>query len=96
MITGAELISNERNRQIEIEGYSQEHDNEHNYKEFISAAISYLMANMIEGYEGYSKIWWPWDKDAYKPKGVIEDLTRAGALLAAAIDRYKLQVNNKD
>lgn len=32
---------------------------------------------------------WPWAKRWWKPKGKIEDLVRAGALIAAEIDRIQ-------
>ena len=42
MKTGIELIAEERKRQIEIEGYTQQHDAEHPVSELISAAGAYL------------------------------------------------------
>ena len=43
MKTGIELIADERKRQVEVEGWSQEHDNQHDPMEFIRAAKAYLM-----------------------------------------------------
>lgn len=37
---------------------------------------------------------WPWDSEWYKPKDRIRDLVRAGALIAAEIDR--LLANDED
>ena len=37
MKTGIELIADERKRQVEVEGWSQEHDNQHDPMEFIRA-----------------------------------------------------------
>ena len=42
MKKGIELISEERQRQIEIEGYSAQHDSQHNASELIYAAIAYV------------------------------------------------------
>jgi hypothetical protein len=39
--SGIELIAEERQRQIEVEGYSKEHDSQHKASEFIEAANSY-------------------------------------------------------
>ena len=45
MKTGAELIVEERKRQIEVEGYIQEHDLSHDVSEFLDAAVSYITPN---------------------------------------------------
>jgi hypothetical protein len=37
---------------------------------------------------------WPWNKSWWKPRNAIEDLTRAGALIAAEIDRLQ-RINEK-
>ena len=34
-------------------------------------------------------LWWPWSIESHKPKDVLQNLKRAGALIAAAIDRYE-------
>lgn len=86
MKNGIELISEERKRQIEKEGYTQEHDNNHNTEEFVLAAIAYLECN-FEGYE--ADLTWPWDSNSFKPKDVKTNLVKAGALIAAALDRIQ-------
>lgn len=92
MKTGAKYIAEERNRQISEEGYDAEHDANTSVNHLIAAGVSYGMA-AIEGQEedmtaGESAAWWPWQTDTYKPKGTLQNLIRAGALYAAAIDRY--------
>jgi len=87
MKSGSELISEERLRQITKEGWSAEHDVEHDVMEFVRAAQAYLMIdkdNIIRA--GV----WPWNVVFFKPKDAIRDLTRAGALIAAAIDRLQM------
>lgn len=81
MSTGAELIAAERRRQIEIEGYTPEHDAEHR-TQLRKAAIAYLLPNRADE-------WWPWDWSYWKPSGTdqIRNLVKAGALIAAEIDR---------
>ena len=32
---------------------------------------------------------WPWDKESFKPTTSLRDLVKAGALIAAAIDRLQ-------
>lgn len=77
-ITGAELISVERERQIVGEGYSLEHDRAHGAGQLAQAAMTYLTGS-AEG--------WPWPPEALKLSGDISrNLVRAGALIAAAID----------
>ena len=84
MKTGAELIADERKRQVEVEGWSQEHDNQHDPMEFIRAAKAYLMIDT----DYITRVgMWPWTGGSFKPKDTIKDLIRAGALIAAAIDR---------
>ena len=89
-MSGAELISQERKRQISEEGYNKTHDSFHNYEEFIKAAISYSLSCLNnEDLKRTANLWWPWSKESYKPKDVLQNLKRAGALFAAAIDRYE-------
>ena len=46
IMTGAELILEERNRQIEVEGYDKEHDKNHDVDTFVKAAISYSIVDL--------------------------------------------------
>ena len=86
MKTGAQLIADERKRQIEKEGWTLQHDSEHDVMEFIRAAKAYLMID-----EDFitRDCMWPWTGGFFKPKDDIKDLVRAGALIAAAIDRLQ-------
>ena len=93
MKTGIELIADERKRQIEKERYSLDHDKNHTTQEFIQAAISYLMCNVDSKVTNYKYVaknsWWPWEKQYWKPTDVKRNLEKAGALIAAAIDRLQ-------
>lgn len=87
---GADLILAERERQISEEGYNKTHDSFHNYEEFIKAAISYSLSSFNnEDLKRSGNLWWPWSIESHKPKDVLQNLKRAGALIAAAIDRYE-------
>lgn len=104
MKTGIELIAEERQRQIDVEGYSEQHDSQHKTSEFIYAAIAYIESAKIgvnclelgnndafdilvrKGQTG--KAICPWG-DGFKPSTDIRDLVKAGALIAAAIDRLQ-------
>jgi len=85
MTYGAEKIAQERQRQIVEEGYGLSHDMHHSYVDFKLAAVSYLLADIDPE---RSKEYWPFEPQYYKPKSVERNMERAGALTAAAIDRY--------
>lgn len=97
MKTGAELIAEERQRQIEKEGWTKEHDAQHKNDELANAAICYADPNIHYHYENrimkhrIPNEFWPkqWDKRWFKPTDRIRDLVKAGALIAAEIDRLQ-------
>ncbi|MDE2106773.1 MAG: hypothetical protein KGL39_56685, partial [Patescibacteria group bacterium] len=69
-----------RRRQMEDEGWSPEHDDQHTHGEMANAAACYAID---------SPSLWPmsWNWSWWKPKDRRRDLARAGALIAAEIDR---------
>jgi hypothetical protein len=88
MKTGIELIAEERQRQIEKEGWTAEHDAEHKEGELAIAAACYAYPNYDEDWAVQSQMQWPWEKHWWKPSGDRKrDLAKAGALIAAEIDR---------
>lgn len=97
-MSGAELITRERYRQIGEEGYNAEHDERLEPGALAMAAAVYIMgacSGMRGGEErsGEVMICWPFETAAYNPKDPLRDLVRAGALVAAEIDRI-LRVGN--
>ena len=95
-LSGVNLIFAERERQKFDEGWTAEHDAEHTYGELADAAASYAMtpdtratitAVCMER-DGLPPTW-PWDKQWWKPTpdNRIMELVKAGALIAAEIDR---------
>lgn len=95
MITGIDLIEAERMRQIEVEGWTPAHDDLHSKGELASAAICY--ATNSEQRESAGRFFarlWPWSADFWKPTpdNRIRELTKAGALIAAEIDRQLRQL----
>lgn len=91
-MTGAELIAKERTRQIEKEGYNKEHDESHESDELIYAAVAYAIPHFWHSYpSGRSREteFWPWDFTYWKPSpdDRVKELIKAGALIAAEIDR---------
>lgn len=85
-MTGIELIAAERQRQIEKEGWTAEHDRQHKNGEMVLAAIAYLMPDNLR--EPITDIW-PWDVKYFKPtpNDRERELVKAGALIGAEIDR---------
>lgn len=89
--SGADLIAAERNRQMEAEGYSPEHDDKHKPEEFAMAAIAYALPEWMRWtYKGECE-WWPFEKESFKPSpdDRVRELVKAGALIAAEIDRIQ-------
>jgi hypothetical protein len=86
-MNGIEIIAAERQRQIEQEGWSAEHDDEHREGELGKAAACYAQPPEI----GVRCQDWPWDRKWWKPtpSDRIRELAKAGALIAAEIDRLK-------
>lgn len=81
---GAEMIAAERQRQIEEEGWTPEHDAQHTNGELADAAAAYALTDQ---WDNIKHNVWPWAPQWWKPKDRIRDLVRAGALIAAEIDR---------
>jgi hypothetical protein len=74
----------ERQRQIEMEGWTAEHDDLWTGGELASAGVAYALASHeIER----APMEWPWDKEWWKPKNRRRNLVRAAALIIADIDR---------
>jgi hypothetical protein len=99
--TGAQLIELERTRQIKIEGWTPEHDDEHVAADLCIAGACYAIMGSFQICHHSNKTCdtvdqWPWDKRAWKPSpDPIRNLVKAGALIAAEIDRLqRLAVKN--
>lgn len=80
---GAQLITAERVRQLEKEGFDSDNDNRHIMGELVWAAVAYC----LDGKSYSAPDYWPWSRTWWKPKSAKENLIRAGALIAAEIDR---------
>ena len=120
--TGIELIAEERQRQIDVEGYSKEHDLQHDEGEFLDAAAAYMTPNIkrpcidvtyeLNNQPSYAVTYdlpssdgtihkmrvlpprtWPFGEQYWKPTPLdrVRELVKAGALIAAAIDRLRAQ-----
>ena len=95
-MTGAELIQQERKRQVEVEGWTPEHDDKHDDQELVLAAIAYASHNLNVDTLLRTRIAgtasWPWDCKWWKPRpDPVRNLVKAGALIAAEIDRLRVK-----
>jgi hypothetical protein len=101
--TAIEAIATERRRQIEVEGWTPEHDDEHDKGELAKAAacyalrtphVIYQLRGGVAGVRG-AEDWyydrlpaWPWDGSWWKPgNDRRRQLVKAGALIVAEIER---------
>lgn len=93
--TGVERIAAERKRQIEEEGWTACHDEYENKDDRLAlAAVSYALPKrkrklLVEGQCFLIDNLWPYDDKLWKPTpdNRIRELEKAGALMAAEIDR---------
>ena len=97
---GAEMIAAERQRQIEDEGWAPLHDKWHTNYELSSAACCYAQPGSGGPYSHPRAHRpppdWPWDAEFWKPsRDCIKNLVRAGALIAAEIDRLQAETERK-
>ncbi len=85
---GLAAIAGERRRQVEIEGWTPDHDDKHGGTQLAGAAASYVLAS-IDHWAGKTAAgqFWPWSASCWKPRDRRSNLVRAGALIAAEIDR---------
>lgn len=87
-------IAAERRRQIEEEGWTTDHDDRHVRGELGTVAACYAVPSHYR--DSCARLFWPrtWDWKWWKPAGPHDgltarrrDLVKAGALIAAEIDR---------
>jgi hypothetical protein len=96
MKTAIQLIADERERQKTEEGWTEEHDDAHSEGELAAAAACYAMPERLRDYlrsrdgrKVLAPVQWPWSPKWWKPKDGMDDLVRAGALIAAEIERLQ-------
>lgn len=78
----------ERQRQIEQEGWTPEHDDRHGQGEMASAAAAYAVASIAPGeFQDCHPSLWPWDFIWWKSSARRRMLVKAGALILAEIER---------
>jgi hypothetical protein len=82
---GVYHILEERDRQIKVEGWTVAHDLDHSDGTLEKAAACYALRGLVS--DVTHDAWWPFDSDWFKPSNKLRNLSKAGALIAAAIDR---------
>ena len=97
MKTGIELISEERQRQISQEGWTAEHNDEHCNEQLAYAAACYTVPATTRRKMSLVTLLWPWEMSWWKPspENRVRELVKAGALIAAEIDRLQRMEANK-
>lgn len=83
---GVAAIAAERRRQVEAEGWTVEHDDTHANGEMAAAAVCYAFTAVRSPHYIHGIIW-PWSGEWWKPGDKRRNLVKAGALIAAEIDR---------
>lgn len=89
MKDGISRIAAERQRQLSVEGWTPEHDDKHGGGALARAAAQYAIPYGLRAGKRVFEWLWPWDSRWYKPSAGnrIRELEKAGALIAAEIDR---------
>ena len=87
-VTGADLIAAERQRQIDVEKWD---DSRYTTPDLALAAAAYAMPADRRRMVGEVPAGWPWETRFWKPTpdDRVRELVKAGALIAAEIDRVR-------
>lgn len=86
-MNGSEMIQSERQRQMDVEGWTLDHDDKHTDGALLLAAVEYVQHVQHIPDSGDC---WPWARESWKPSpDPIRNLVKAGALISAEIDRLQ-------
>ena len=102
-MTAIDDIAAERKRQIDQEGWHPSHDDAHSNGELAGAAACYAMHGVSiqnvalrQGVKAMVRDLWPWAQSWWKPTDRRRDLVKAGALIAAEIERLDREAQRRD
>jgi hypothetical protein len=92
MTTGIDIIAAERKAHFTREGFTADRDAQYTKGELAEAAACYATRSLLRN------VRWPWDDSWWKPSpdNRIKELAKAGALIAAEIDRLLAKEQIKD
>jgi len=96
-MTGVERIAAERKRQIDVEGYDSRHDDYYDNDQLALAAACYAIPEDYRRDMEFPDDYWflEWARWKPTPGNRIRELEKAGALIAAEIDRLlRLEARN--
>lgn len=84
----------ERVRHVSVEGWTADHDDQHDDGEMLRAAVFYYQHAAhpeipLKMDDDGRPVGWPWDAQWWKPKDRVRNLVRAGALCLAERDRLR-------
>ena len=83
-------VAAERQRQMDVEGWSPEHDDGHERFQLASAGAAYALHVYLSSGaypDPGMPDFWPWRKWDWRPKDARRDLVRSAALIVAEIER---------
>ena len=80
-------VLSERRRQIEAEGWTPEHDDEHTGFELARAGACYAEYGNWPAHSEIPPNSWPWSATWWKPTSYRQNLVKAAALILAEIER---------
>ncbi len=80
-------VLTERRRQVEAEGWTPDHDDEHAPGEMSQAAACYAKYGDWAAYRNTAPNDWPWHESWWKPSDSRRNLVKAAALILAEIER---------
>lgn len=96
-------IAMERARQIEDEGWTPEHDDQHDSGELCGAAAAYALYTQTElhpsakpsDWDGEPPPGWCWEAGWFKPTTPRRNLIKAAALIVAEIERIDRNISEQ-
>ncbi|SEJ37861.1 hypothetical protein SAMN04244572_03739 [Azotobacter beijerinckii] len=94
LTTAARDVLAERRRQVEVEGFSLEHDSQYDLGELPAAAACYALfaqRQVLGLRKSEPDHAWPWNLGWWKPGDARSALLKAGALILAEIERLDHQ-----
>jgi len=89
MKTGIEQITEERAKQIAKYKYTAYHDAQYTEGELLLGALTYLK-KALYGDKYQETDDWPFMMRFYRDEGYVESLKKAGAFIAAELDRLNI------